>query len=366
VRTHVRVDLARLVSNYRSILGACAGVEIMAVVKADAYGHGAVQVARTLARAGCKHFGVATLEEGLELRQSGVAGEIVLLSGLLPGEADAAAQADLTPAIHNSELLGLWRECASRRCTKLPCHLHVDSGMNRLGFTPASLAETIAAGRAFDALDLRGLSTHLASAEDFDDPATEQQLARFADAARALAAAGIQPPLIHFANTAGAAYRPLAGSTMIRAGLGLYGYVPERSGQGPAARFDVAPALEWRAAVLAVRDVAAGERLGYNGIFKAASPLRVATLGAGYGDGLRRDLSDKGAALLDGVRCRIVGRVSMDLTLIDVSAHPNVELGDDAVLLSAELDAAELAACCRTIPYEILCGISTRVARLYR
>jgi alanine racemase len=366
MRTHVRVDLGRIAANYAALRAACPpDFELMAVVKANAYGHGALPVSQALSRAGCARFGVSSLEEGADLRANGVAGEIFVLSGVLAHEADEAARLDLTPMLHSRETYAAWREAAGRADRPLPCHLHVETGMNRLGLT-ADEAESLAREAAADGrLRLEGVCTHLASAEDFDDPQSCEQLSRFGGLLSKLAEQGVRPRWRHFANSAGLAWRDLSQATMARPGLALYGCLSGPGGTAPAARFEVQPALEWRAAVLAVKEVAPGGRIGYNGVFTAGRPLRTAVLGVGYGDGYRRELSGRGRVWLGGGYRPILGRISMDLTVVDVTEAPHVSPGDEAIVLGPQVPAEELAALCQTIPYEILCGISARAPRLY-
>ncbi len=365
MRTHVRVDLRQIATNYAAVLSACpASFELMAVVKANAYGHGSAPVARALADVGCQRFGVSSLREGADLRENGVAGEIFALSGVLPHEADEAARLGLTPMLHSRDAYAAWRAAAGRGAMALPCHLHVETGMNRLGLGTEE-AEAIA--REIDGADelrLEGVCTHLASAEDFDDPQSCAQLERFQELLSRLSAAGIEPRWKHFANSAGLAWRDLDDATMGRPGLALFGCLNGAAGS-PAMRFEVEPALEWRAAVLAVKEVPTGARIGYSGTFTAESPLRTAVLGVGYGDGYRRELSSRGRVWLAGGYRPILGRVSMDLTVVDVTAAPGVKVGDEAVVLGAEVTAREIAELCGTIPYEILCGISARAPRVY-
>ena len=366
MRTHVRVDLARIAANYAAVRSACPqDFELMAVVKANAYGHGALRVAQALAAAGCARFGVSSLDEGADLRKGGLAGEIFVLSGVLPHEADEAARLELTPMLHSREAYEAWRAAAERSAKKLPCHLHVETGMNRLGMG-VDEAESLAREVAGDGrLRLEGVCTHLASADDFEDPQSGEQIECFGALVRKLAAAGAAPQWRHFANSAGLAWRELEGATMARPGLALYGCMSGAAGPAPAMRYEVEPALEWRAAVLAVKDVPAGGRIGYGGTFTAERPLRTAVLGVGYGDGYRRELSGRGRVWLGGGYRRILGRVSMDLTVVDVTGAPQVKPGDEAVVLGAEVTAQELAQLCGTIPYEILCGISARAPRVY-
>jgi alanine racemase len=361
MRTHVRVDLGRIAANYGAVRAACPpDFQLLAVVKANAYGHGAVPVSRALAGVGCTRFGVSSLEEGADLRDNGITGEILVLGGVLEHEAVEAARIGLTPMLHSRETYAAWRDAARVIGRPLPCHLHVETGMNRLGLTFEE-AEAIGCEAAADgSLRFEGVCTHLASAENLDDPQTGEQMERFHVLLALLEAKGVRPRWRHFANSAGLAWRELGDATMARPGLALYGCLG-----GPPGRFSVKPALKWRAAVLAVKEVSAGARIGYGGTFVAERALRTAVLGVGYGDGYRRELSEGGRVWLGGGYRRIVGRISMDLTVVDVTEAPGVRPGDEAVVLGAEVPAEELAGVCGTIPYEILCGISARAPRVY-
>lgn len=366
VRTHLRIDLGRIAANFRAIQEAVgSGVDVLAVVKANAYGHGAVEVSDVLAKAGCGRFAVASLDEGAELRASGIAGEIVVLGGFVPGQEAELVRLDLTPMLYGSGLVERWRKAAQAAERKLPCHLELDTGMTRVGLRIGSGAELAGLLGEAPELALQGIATHLAAAEDFEDPSTEEQFERFRALLDEARAAGLDVGQVHVSNSAAAAYRPLDGQTMIRSGFALYGYLSRTVGEAPEARFSVEKALEWRAAVLDVRDVAAGDRLGYNGTYTAERDMRIAVLGAGYGDGYRRELSNGGEVLLGGRRRTVVGRVSMDFTLVDATEVQGVAPGDEAILLGEGLDAQDLARRCGTVAYEILTGLSGRVPRVF-
>jgi len=338
---------------------------VLAVVKADAYGHGAVRVSRALAEAGCRRFAVASLAEGAELREAGIAGEIVVLGGFVPGQEADLVRHDLTPMLFGPSLVERWRNAARNADRKLPCHLEIETGMTRVGLRFQSGGELAATIAEAPELALQGVATHLAAAEDFSDPSADQQLERFARVLDEARAAGLDPGGIHVSNSAAAAYRSFEGQTLLRPGFALYGYLSKTVGEAPEPRFAVKKALEWRAAVLDVRDVEPGERLGYNGTYTAERAMRVAVLGVGYGDGYRRELSNRGEVLLGGRRCPVVSRISMDFTLVDVTDLPEVEAGDEATVLDDSLDAQELARRCDTVAYEILTGLSWRVPRVY-
>lgn len=364
MRNSVRVDLGRIAANYRAIQAACPqGVEVLAVVKDDAYGHGAVPVAHALAAEGCRRFAVASLEEAALLREAGICGEIIALGGFFAGQERDAAEMEITPAVHTAEALERWSRQGADLGRKLPCHLKFDTGMTRLGL-PADAAATLGLLALYNGVEVRGMATQLASSEDFGGAHSTEQLQRFFDLRQRLAAGGLVPPFVHYANSAAVAYGDLAQGNLVRCGLALYGYVNPAPGGQPS-RLDLKPALEWRSKILAVREVPAGSRLGYGGTFTAPEPMRIAALSVGYGDGYPRALSGKGIVVVQGRRRPVVGKISMDITLIDVTSAPAVSPADEATLIGDDVTAAELAGICDTIPYEILSRISPRAERRY-
>jgi alanine racemase len=366
MRSHAEISRKALAGNYRSIRNAVGdGVEIVAVVKADAYGHGALGVAQTLETEGARWFAVTSIEEGVELRRGGVRGRILVLADFPRAELDAVAEFHLTLMLHSVDELAELDRWARRREICPRFHLKLDSGMGRLGLAEARVQDVAALLARCPHLRLEGLATHFASAEDFTSGQTDEQLERFRRLADTL-----RPDLVHVANSAALAYRRETWTSMVRPGLALYGYLmPARGRQVPPA-FEVAPALSWKARLLAVKDVPAGAPLGYNAAFRAERPMRIGVLGAGYADGLDRRLSNGGVVLAAGRRVAIVGLVSMDVSLVDLTASPEVSPGDYLTLLGRDgaesLWADEVARRCGTIPYEILCRIGKRVWRVYR
>jgi alanine racemase len=235
--------------------------------------------------------------------------------------------------------------------------------MTRLGL-PADAAATLQLLARNTGVEVRGLATQLASSEDFHGTHSSEQLRRFLDLRDSLATGGLQPPFVHYGNSAAVAYGDLSHGNLVRCGLALYGYVNPAPGGQPS-RLDLRPALEWRSNILAVREVPAGSRLGYGGGFVAPATMRIAALSVGYGDGYARALSDKGIVVVQGRKRPVVGKISMDITLIDVTAEPAVSLADQAILIGDDVSAVELARLCDTIPYEILSRISPRAERRY-
>lgn len=337
MRCWVEVSLERIAANFRAIREAAPGVTIMPVVKANAYGHGMIPVASALAAEGASWFAVSSFEEGLELREAGIRARILVMAdtGFHP-----KTHAGLTPVVHSLDEI-----------PDAPYHLKIDTGMRRLGVvaTPEEIA------RRVRGTQLEGLMTHFASSADFTSNQTETQLRTFKDVIESL---DRRPTWVHAASG-----NPLhfgmrdAWFNLARPGLSLYGYVSRPKGVPPARLLNVQPALEWKAKVLAVKDAAAGERIGYGGTFTARRAMRIAVLGVGYADGLSRRLSNKS---------QFVGAISMDVSTIDVSETPGIRPGDDIVLLGEHYDAREMARDAGTIAYSVLAGLGARVKRIYK
>ena len=372
-RSYVLVSLDRIARNYRNVCAAVGkGVEVMAVVKADAYGHGALAVSRTLVSEGAKWLAVSSVDEGVALRAAGIPARILVMAGFLPQEREALVEYDLTPTAHSLEDIAELDRLAERAAGSgrpLAFHLKIDSGMGRMG-TRAEPEEIVAALSALRHARIEGLMTHFASAADFTSPQTDLQLTRFRACLEALREAGIGIDCVHTSSTNAIGYaRRDAWHNMVRAGHALYGYVSPARGEGLEQILDVQPALTWKAKILAVKDIPEGTLVGYGGTFRAPAAMRIAILGAGYADGVFHRLSNRGKAIAGGQLVPIVGTVSMDLTTIDVSRATELKPGDDVTLLGSEggarLDAQQIARVAGTISYNILSSISARVRRVY-
>ncbi len=378
MRSWAVIDLDRLAANYRAAAEA-AGPEVtlLNVVKADAYGHGAAAVCRALEAAGAAHFAVSSLDEAAALRAAGCTAALVVLNGLERGEAADAAALNLQPMLNTRRQLEQWSARGRKLGRRLPCHIMLNTGMNRLGFdfdpgAPARQEAFLDMLHAAAGIATAGIATHFASAEDFESPAAARQTALFAQQVAALQAGGIRPRYIHAANSAALAYRrndPAAKGlrcTMARPGLALYGYVNDSKPSGRASALAVRPILQWKARLLEIRQAPAGAAVGYGGTYRAARDTKIGVIAAGYADGFPRGLSNCGAVAVRGARRRVIGSVSMGLTLIDLSAAPEARIGDEVTLLGPGADDAKTAAArIGTIPYEVLCGISERVERRY-
>lgn len=379
--TWAEISLTNLRHNFRTILDHVApNATVCAVVKADAYGHGAADCAKALEAEGATWFGVTGPDEGIRLRQAGITSRIMLLSGFWPGEEDAVVEHDLTPAVWESEQIQLLEDAVEKfRKGKpkkddrpFPVHLKVDTGMNRLGVSMADLDMMAKAFKSAQHVTLEGLFSHIASSEILDSPEAAAQILRFEDAATKVIACGFKPIYFHLGNSAAIAGRPETWKNMVRPGLSLYGYylpitsvvtgTPDSSHELP-----VIPVLSWKTRVLAIRDVGAGQGIGYNSTYVTKSPARIAILPVGYADGLNRHLSNKGRVIVRNDYAAIVGLISMDLTAVDVTGIPGVSVGDEVTLIGGDkqrkITAWEQAQICGTSPYEILCNISKRVLR---
>ena len=369
-RSYVLISREQLVRNYRSVRAAAGpGVAVMAVVKANAYGHGAVEVARVLVSEGVEWLAVSTVTEGITLRRAGIETPILVMTGVLPGEWSALADSRLTPAIHSLDDLRALDVMARESGRNFDYHLKIDSGMHRLG-TRARAGEIITALQAATHARLTGLMTHFASPADYSSPQTDEQTAYFAAMIEQLRAAGFTPPHIHMSSTNALAYkRNPAWLTMVRPGHALYGYVSPARGDAPKPALDVKPILTWKAKILTVKQIPEGALVGYGGSFRAPESMRIAVLAAGYADGVPHRLSNRGKVIAAGKLVPILGTVSMDLTTIDVSQTPSLGPGDEVTLLgregTASLNAQQIARMAGTISYAILCGIGDRVERVY-
>jgi len=375
--TWAEVSLGTLRQNFRAVQRHISpAVTVCAIVKADAYGHGAVECARALEEEGAHWFGVTSLDEAIPLREAGITGRVLLMTGFWRGEEEEIIRLGLTPTIWETGQIELFEKAATALgVSKHPIHLKVDTGMGRLGVAPEDLPRICSGLKASSHLVLEGLSTHLASSEVLDEPSVAVQLKSFAEARNLLRNEGFNPPLIHAANTGAVISRPESWNTMVRPGIALYGYyMPfERAGRevsGSGLRLNVKPVLTWKTRILSLRDMRANQALGYGGIYVTKAPARIAVLPVGYADGLNRKISSQGRVIVGEHYAPIVGRISMDLTLADVTGLPGVSVGDEVILLGTtdglSVDAREHASLSDTILYEILCGISKRVPRRFR
>ncbi|MEP6715676.1 MAG: alanine racemase [Terriglobia bacterium] len=369
-RSYVEISRATIASNYRAVRDAVGpGAGVIGVVKADAYGHGTVEVSKVLCREGAEWLAVTSVEEGVQLRRAGIQCRILVMAGILGWECGAALEFGLTPVVHSLDELQMFDEHFGGAEARFDVHLKIDTGMDRLG-TLASAGEIAAAVAAAPSIRIEGLMSHFASATDFTSAQTDEQLTRFQRTAEKLEALGVRPALMHFSSSNAIAYpRRAAWLSLVRPGHAIYGYVSPARGPAPPPLFTVRPALTWKTKIIVIKDVPAGSRIGYGGSFVAQERMRIAVLAAGYADGVQHRLSNRGKVIAGGRYAPIVGTVSMDLTTIDISQSPQMRAGDEVTLLGREgdvsLDAQQIARTAGTISYNVLCGIGARVARFY-
>ncbi|MEW6444407.1 MAG: alanine racemase [bacterium] len=360
------VDLDAIAFNFQAIRGLLsAGTQIYAIVKADAYGHGAVPVSRELEALGVQGFGVATVEEGLELRRAGIRTPVLVL-GVCSSGIEEALEADLTPVVYSPGSAARVSEAARRIGKRVSVHLKLDTGMGRLGIARDQWLIVMAELRQNPWIRLEGVLSHLAAAES-DPGFTELQFSRFDEGVlEATRLWGEAPQKVHLANSAGILGYPERTWSGVRPGIMLYGVRPDpKLGAG----VEVRPAMTFRTSVLAVRAVPAGTPLSYGGTFRTRRDSRIAVLPVGYADGYRRDFSNRARVLVRGSLVPVVGTVTMDLTLADVTDLAAAAEGDEVVLFGrgagGHLPVEDLARSVGTIPYELLCAVSRRVPRIY-
>jgi len=362
--TRAEVNLAALRHNLRIVARHAGSARVWPVLKADGYGHGAPAVARTLERAGAQGFCVALLEEAVELRDAGIRTPILVMGGYYGGAYEEIVERGVVPVIYDrSHLEGLARAAKSVG-HPVEAHLKIDTGMARLGIRMGDLeAFAEKAASCSDLVRITGLMTHLACADEADGAMTIDQLGRFEEATRRLAQRGLAPTVRHAANSA-AVLREEALYDVVRPGIALFGISPVGEGH------NLKPAMRVRSEIVDLRTIEPGETVGYGALFRATRPTRIATLPMGYADGLSRHLSNRGHVLVRGVRAPIVGAVSMDMSMIDVTDVPGVALREEVVVLGsqekAQIGADEVAAQAGTIAWEVLTSISRRVPRFYR
>ena len=367
--TWALIDLDALASNFRWVRGRVGpGVRVMAVVKADAYGHGAVRCARRLAAEGADWFGVALPEEGAELRRAGITQPVLSLGGFWEGQEGLCLSERIVPAVYRLDMIGELDRAAREAGTVADVHLKVDTGMGRLGVRHDELGEFVDALRPFRNIRVDGVMTHFAAADDPDlNCFTDEQVARFRRAVELLRERGLRPRFEDLANSAGTFAHPAGWGNMVRPGGVLYGLwrdILPPAPEPPA----LLPVMSLRTRVTLVKRVHPGETLGYGCTFEASRETVVATLPVGYNDGYVRALSNRGRAIVRGQYAPVVGRISMDLTLADVTDVPGVRNGDVVTLIGADgglsVPAEDIARTAGTLSYEITCGVSARVPRV--
>ena len=382
----VEISTQALEDNYRFLNNLTPGdAELLAMVKADAYGHSLALCAPAAVRAGARWLGVTCVEEGLAARAVCPDARVLLMSGCFPGQEPAALKNRLTAVVWEPwqlEELEVAARAAGAETGSVPVHLEIDTGMSRQGVSPDGVEAIVARIGAGGPLRLEGVLTHLFAADETDRRATAEQLARLDESLRQISAAGARPEWLSVGNSAallngeasriGVLARRWGMKAMIRPGLALYGvapqFVPDEPAEVALARAQLKPVLTWKTRVVQVRSVDAGAAVGYNGTFVATEPMRLALLPLGYADGLDRQLGNRFGLLVRGECAPLVGRISMDLAVLDVTEIDGVEVGDEVVILGSQgsetITAFDHAEATSTIPWEVLTRIGARVRRV--
>jgi alanine racemase len=366
--TVAEIDLAALRANYRALKRFTNAAKMMAVVKADAYGHGAVEVARTLRDEGCGHFGIATLEEAAELRHIGISERIYLLGGFFPEQSERIVELNIVAPLFDVSVIEPLDRAAERLGQRdFPVHLKVDTGATRLGVLPQHLDPAVDALRQARSLKLEGAFTLLANAGDPSNPVTEHQLVIFRQALEKLRGAGFELPMNHVANSAAMVLRADAHFNLMRPGLALYGLPPVHAVRE---HVELRPVMTFKSRLMQLKRVPAGSGVSYGHTFITSRASTIGVLPVGYADGYRRGLQMGAEILIRGRRAPVVGAICMDLTMVDLTDVPAARIGDEAILWGgageAMISVNDVARLAQTISYEMLCTVGRRVPRVYR
>jgi alanine racemase len=365
--TVAEIDLNALAFNYRQIRKRTPkGARLLAVVKADAYGHGAIPVSLRLERLGVEYLGVAIPEEGVELRKGGVKAPILVLGGIFGGDVDQIFRFNLTPVAFRKDSLKLLSKEAERRNKRVRVHLKVDTGMGRLGVPlvhwPAFLKEI----RDFRKMEIEGILSHFSMTEE-EEGFTQQQWENFLGAVEMAKEIGISCKYLHMASSAMLAASPSYSGNLVRPGIMLYGSYPSPMSQG---LIELKPVMTLKTRIHFLKSVPPGSRISYGGTFVTRRESLIATLPIGYADGYSRLLSNRGEVLIRGKRTPVVGKVCMDFIMADVTGIPNVSIGDEVVLMGSQgreqITAEEIADKIKSISYEIFCTVGKRIPRIYK
>ncbi len=366
--TVIEIDLGALRRNYHALRAAAGRADVMVVVKADAYGHGAVPIAKTLAAEGCGHFGVATISEASELRDAGIKTRIYLLGGFFPEQAKEILALEVTPFVFDVSIVAPLNAAAKELGRQnVPVHLKIDTGATRLGILPSELARAIEELRAATSLKLEGACTLFANAADPTSDVTDKQVEVFVDALATLATAGMRPDVVHADNSAALVLRPDTHFDLVRPGLAIYGLPPVLAVRE---KVDLTPIMTFKTRLMQMKRIPAGTGVGYGHTFVTQRESVIGILPVGYADGYRRGLQHGCEVLIGGRRAPVVAAVSMDLTEIDLTDLSGVAVGDEVVLWGRSGDDTisvnDVARIAQTISYEMLCTVGRRVSRVYR
>lgn len=364
--TIAEISLNAIISNFDKVKLKAGQRKILAVVKASAYGHGAIPVAKKLVSGGVDMLGVANVEEGIELRDAGITHPIVVLLGITQDEVNPVLEYGLTPVIYNLSIAKKLSEESNKKGKATNIHIKIDTGMGRLGIIAEDSIDIIREIAELRGLRLEGLMTHFADADLSDKEYATFQLKRFSKVIKGLKKIGISFPLYHASNSAAILTFPDAHLDMVRPGIMLYGYFPSDQIKSP----ELKPALTLKSRILTLKRVPEGTPISYGKTFVTKRESIIAILPIGYADGYNRNLSNKGEVLIKKMKAPVVGRICMDMTMVDVTGIPDIKEGDEAVLIGEQgkyfITATDIAKLTDTIPYEVLCSISRRVKRVYK
>ncbi len=369
--TFAEIDLAALHHNFKLIRSNVPKkTEILAVVKADAYGHGFMDISRELESLGVNAFGVAFLAEAIQLRKTGIDRPILLLGGIYPGQERKCIGYNISTVVFNIEQLRALDQAAAKLFRKAQVHLKIDTGMGRLGIPFGEIATYLDALKGMSNITLEGVVSHFASADELDESGqyyTRLQTERFTWVLDQVRSAGFRPRYAHIANSAAALLREIPGCNLVRPGIAMFGAIPSADFQG---KFDLRPVMRLKSRVAMLKWVEQGTTISYARRFTAPGRTLIASVPVGYADGYARALTNRGEALIRGKRAKVSGTVCMDWIMLDVTSIEGVSVGDEVILMGTDragncIHAEELAAAAGTIPYEFFCGISKRVPRVY-
>jgi len=377
-RTRAEINLKAFKHNLQNLKTALGSkTEIMAVVKADAYGHGALPCARTAIESGVGYLGAGVIEEGIELRENGIKDPVLILGGIFADEVADLVHHNLSTILSTSHLAEALSKEGKKQGKTVNIHIKIDTGMNRLGVYPEDLLALTKKIGGLPNLKIEALSTHFSSADDEDLSITNQQIELFKNALNKLTNAGIIPSLTHLSNTSAIFRFPESHSKMVRPGLILYGALPSPILNSVVQNFcenenlkNFEPVMQWKSRIILLKSVQKGQALSYSRKYFTQKDSRIATIPIGYADGLSRRLSNNMEVLVKGKRVPQVGTICMDMSLIDVSEVPDVQIGDEVVIFGKQgeevIQVEELAQKANTLPYEILCNVGKRVPRIYQ
>ena len=369
--TFAEIDLAALHHNFKLIRSNVPKkTEILAVVKADAYGHGFMDISRELESLGVNAFGVAFLAEAIQLRKTGIDRPILLLGGIYPGQERKCIGYNISTVVFNIEQLRALDQAAAKLFRKAQVHLKIDTGMGRLGIPFGEIATYLDALKGMSNITLEGVVSHFASADELDESGqyyTRLQTERFTWVLDQVRSAGFRPRYAHIANSAAALLREIPGCNLVRPGIAMFGAIPSADFQG---KFDLRPVMRLKSRVAMLKWVEQGTTISYARRFTAPGRTLIASVPVGYADGYARALTNRGEALIRGKRAKVSGTVCMDWIMLDVTSIEGVSVGEGVILRGTAragncIHAEELPAAAGTIPYEFFCGISKRVPRVY-